>query len=297
MAVVGRMIELRIPVSRELADILEGHFCEDYQEIWMLRENHLTGAQTLCGFFASPEAAEAGRMELAQAIPDLPEGGEQLVVEDQDWKEAYKLHFKPWSDRGLHWVPVWEKDSYPLPDGDQIVYLDPGMAFGTGNHETTRLCVRRLLDAKEEWGEAIVEKSVIDAGCGSGILAISARKVGFSPVYAFDNDPDAVSISRENEQLCGLDGQIEFVWADLIQGLKGRTADLIMANILAPILIDHARVIIDALNPGGRLILSGILGPQAEEVQSAFVGASGRRFEVSSREDGEWADVVLVDIS
>ncbi|MCC5834280.1 MAG: 50S ribosomal protein L11 methyltransferase [Opitutales bacterium] len=297
MAVVGRMIELRIPVSRELADILEGHFCEDYQETWMLRENHLTGAQTLCGFFASPEAAEAGRMELAQTIPDLPEGGEHLVVEDQDWKEAYKLHFKPWSDRGLHWVPIWEKHSYPLPEGDQIVYLDPGMAFGTGNHETTRLCVRRLLDAKEEWGGTIAEKSVIDAGCGSGILAISARKVGFSPVYAFDNDPDAVSISRENEQLCDLDGQIEFVWADLVQGLEGRKADLIMANILAPILIDHARILVDALNPGGRLILSGILGPQAEEVQAAFVAASGRRFEVSSRSDGEWADVVLVDIT
>lgn len=289
------MIELRIPVSRELADILEGFFCEAYQETWMLRENHLTGAQTLCGFFASPEAAEAGRMELAQQVVDLPEGGEQLVVEDQDWKEAYKLHFKSWSDRGLHWVPIWEKESYRLPEGDQIVYLDPGMAFGTGNHETTRLCVRRLLDAKAQWGADIGSKSVIDAGCGSGILAISARKLGFPSVYAFDNDPDAVSISQDNERLCDLEGQIEFVWADLVKGLQDRKADLIMANILAPILIDHARILVDALNSGGILILSGILGPQAEEVEAAFVAASSRNFEVSSRTDGEWADVVLVE--
>lgn len=289
------MIELRIPVSRELADRLEGHFCEDYQETWMLRENHLTGAQTLCGFFESPEAADSGRMELARLFPDLPDGGERIVVEDQDWKEAYKLHFKPWSDRGLHWVPIWEKESYQLPHGEQIVYLDPGMAFGTGNHETTRLCVRRLLDARGQWAGEVAGKSVIDAGCGSGILAISARKLGFVKVYGFDNDPDSVSISRDNEKLCDLEGEIEFAWADLVDGLSGRSADLIMANILAPILIDHADLLINALNPGGTLILSGILGPQAEEVQTAFLAASARRFEVSSRTDGEWADVVLVE--
>jgi ribosomal protein L11 methyltransferase len=288
------MIELRIVVEPETTDALEAYFCEEYQENWMLREEWKTGENTLCGFFESREVGESALALLRKDFPRLSNEVQWLEVVDQDWQEAYKLHFKPWTDRGLHWVPIWEKESYVLPQGDQIVYLDPGMAFGTGNHETTRLCVRRLLDYRDGLdASAISDKSVIDAGCGSGILAISAAKLGFDLVYAFDNDPDAVSISRENELLCDLNGSIEFAWADLKEGLAGRKADLVMANILAPILIDHATIIAGAVADKGVLILSGILTHQAEGVKRAFLRHCPETTKVSSREDGEWADVVL----
>ena len=172
------------------------------------------------------------------------------------------------------------------------------MAFGTGNHETTRLCVRRLLDARDRWGAAnCATKSVIDAGCGSGILAISARKLGFAPVYGFDLDPDSVTISVDNAQLCAVEGQVEFLWHDLIEGLKGRTCDLLMANILANVLCAHSEVLLQSVKPGGVLILSGILAKEVEGVRVHFAAHAreiwGSCLMAESRVDGDWADVEL----
>jgi ribosomal protein L11 methyltransferase len=169
------------------------------------------------------------------------------------------------------------------------------MAFGTGNHETTRLCVRRLLDARDEWGGAVAEKRVIDAGCGSGILAISARKLGFEDIFAFDNDPESVRISRDNEILCGIKGSIDFKWADLNDGLKGTPGDLVLANILADILIDHAHILCGAVRPGGRLVLSGILARELDGVHAAFAADIAKRTGIApardARVDGEWGDL------
>jgi ribosomal protein L11 methyltransferase len=290
------VIELRLAVDAELARRLEDFFCEDCQHYWLLEENWKTGEQFLRGFFEDPAALDAELAALRGRFPAL--AGEPAVSElaDRDWKEAYKLHFKPWSERGLHWVPVWERDSYPLPPGDQIVYLDPGMAFGTGNHETTRLCVRRLLDARDAWGPGIAGKRVIDAGCGSGILAISARKIGFTDVHGFDLDPDSVRISLDNERLCGLPGDIAFRWANLHDGLAGQSGDLLLVNILASVLCDHAALLCRAVRPGGWLVLSGILAREAGDVHAVFApevaritGAAAPA--IDSRIDGDWADL------
>ncbi|NBD37100.1 MAG: methyltransferase, partial [Verrucomicrobia bacterium] len=187
---------------------------------------------------------------------------------------------------------VWEKDRYELPPGEEIVYLDPGMAFGTGNHETTRLCVRRLLDARDDWVGEAPRKSVIDAGCGSGILAISARKLGFREIFAFDNDPDSVRISLDNARLCSVENTIEFRWADLRAGLADRSVDLLLANILSPVLCAHAGLLIAALRPGGRLVLSGILDKEKHEVHGTFTEVLGQPgHPLDSRTDGDWADL------
>jgi ribosomal protein L11 methyltransferase len=290
------MIELRLPVDSELAARLEDHFCEEYQQCWLLEENWKTHEQFLRGFFETSEELNAALASLRETFPSLPAGATVSELADRDWKEAYKLHFKPWSERGLHWVPVWERDNYQLPAGEQIVYLDPGMAFGTGNHETTRLCVRRLLDARDEWGGAVPEKSVIDAGCGSGILAISARKVGFADVHGFDNDPDSIRISLDNEKLCELEGSIEFRWADLNEGLKQRTGDLLLVNILANILCDHAELLCRSVKPNGWLVLSGILAREVEQVHAVFApiaaAITGVDPAMDARTDGDWADLV-----
>jgi ribosomal protein L11 methyltransferase len=290
------VIEIRLPVEAQLSQRLEDFFCEEFQQCWMLYENRKTGAMQLRGFFEEKAAFKSEFSALRERFPELGSGPEVLTLADRDWKEAYKLHFKPWHERGLHWVPVWERDHYQLPEGEQIVYLDPGMAFGTGNHETTRLCVRRLLDARDEWGCAIEEKRVIDGGCGSGILAISARKIGFTDVYGFDNDPDSVRISLDNEKLCDLEGTITFRWADLVEGLKGESGDLLLVNILANILCDHAELLCRSVRPGGKLVLSGILAREVEDVHAVFApvmeSITGTMPAMDSRSEGDWADLL-----
>lgn len=286
------MIELRMPVDPALADELEEHFCMDHQQCWMLHENWQTHKHELRGFFECREDADTELEKLREHFPALAGMPELRELADRDWKEAYKLHFKPWHERGLHWVPVWEKDGYELPPGEEIVYLDPGMAFGTGNHETTRLCVRRLLDARDDWAGDLPRKTVIDAGCGSGILAISARKLGFREIFAFDNDPDSVRISLDNARLCEVEGRIAFQWADLQEGLQGRSADLLLANILSPVLCAHAGLLVAAVRPGGRLVLSGILDREKQEVHATFAEALGQPgLPLDSRTDGDWADL------
>ncbi len=289
------MIEARIVIDPELAQVLEDAFCEDYQEIWMLHENWKTREQQLRGYFVSQEQLDAEWAALRARVPGLGEISETLMMEDADWKEAYKLHFKPWSERGLHWVPIWEKDTYSLPPSEQIVYLDPGMAFGTGNHETTRLCVRRLLDARDRWAGAQASKSVMDAGCGSGILAISAAKLGFGQLFGFDNDPDSVRISIENAALCEEQGRIDFQWMDLVQGLEDRKADLLLVNILGDVLCAHATLLCGAVLPGGELVLSGILAHEIPDVHAVFApiieAMTGKTPVLDSRTDGDWADL------
>jgi ribosomal protein L11 methyltransferase len=293
------MLEWRIPVDHALAAALEDWFCEDVQPHWLLDEHWQTGAHTLRGFFADAGLAAAELARLRARFPAVGEPAEARELADRDWQEAYKIHFKPWHERGLHWVPVWESAQYPLPPGEQMVVLDPGMAFGTGNHETTRLCARRLLDARDAWhGAGLARRSVIDAGCGSGILAISAAKLGFGTVRGFDLDPDSVRISIENEQLCGLAGRIEWSWAGLADGLAGDSADLLMANILADVLCAHADLLLGAIRPGGWLVLSGILAHEIDAVRGIFSARAealwGAASAPDSRSDGEWADLRLL---
>jgi ribosomal protein L11 methyltransferase len=293
------MLRLRIAVDAAQAARLEAYFCEEYQQSWLLDSSPDGSTQALVGYFDDAAALAAGEALVRAAFPDLAPQSEVSPVVDQDWKEAYKLHFKPWSDRGLHWVPVWERDHYPLPPGDEIVYLDPGMAFGTGNHETTRLCVRRLLDARDARGGSLAGVSVVDAGCGSGILAISAAKLGCAPILGFDNDPDAVTISIDNARLCGVEDAITFRWAGLPDGLES-PCDVLMANILANVLCVYDTALLDAVKPGGHLILSGILAKEGPAIRDHFTTAACRVWGThglaltDQRFDGDWADVLLV---
>lgn len=291
------MYQLFVPVSAEQAEALEAHFCEDYQTHWMLFENEKLQTHELRGYFANEAEALKELDALRGDFPELPDNADGKPLEDKDWKEAYKLHFKAWSDRGLHFVPVWERETYRLPSGGEIVLLDPGMAFGTGNHETTRLCLRRLLDAREAWGKSTAEKQVIDAGCGSGILAIAAAKAGFGSIYGFDNDPDSVRISLDNAKLCEVADRIEFIWQGLDEGLAGRQGDLVLANILAPILMQFSRPLLNAVKPGGRLALSGILASEVDAVQAHFEPLVSQSWKglasIDQRRDDEWADLLL----
>lgn len=284
--------EFKIEVVLGAVAAIEELLAEHEEQQLMVLEDKPSGRAWLTGYF---EAADAARTAWHRFGPMLdPEwlATDPLISElaDKDWKESYKEHFKAWQFGRLHWVPVWEREAFRLPVGDEVLWLDPGMAFGTGNHETTRLVVERLVALAATGG---VAGRVIDAGCGSGILALSAMKLGYTRVAAFDNDPLAVDVSRENAVLNGLDGRIDFYVGDLVTGLAGRQAEVVLANIQADVLTKFARELLGAVAPGGTLVLSGILAVEIDQVRRAFA-ALVPEWKSESRAMGEWCDLLLM---
>ncbi len=187
-------------------------------------------------------------------------------VSTEDWSNSWKANFKPLRvGRRLLIVPSWEKVQ-PCPD-DLVLHLDPGMAFGTGGHETTRLCLE-LLEQIMDNMPTLLTPSVLDLGTGSGILAMAAVQLGAGRVCAVDIDPDAVEVARENLAINGLLEQVECSTTPL-ESLSG-SFDVILANILAEELVRLAPALAERLAPGGSLVLSGILGEKERLVRSGF---------------------------
>lgn len=188
------------------------------------------------------------------------------AVNSEDWSSSWKVHFKPLRiGKRLLIVPTWE-DVIEVP-GDLVLRIDPGMAFGTGGHETTRLCLELL----EQIMENRVPKSspsLLDLGTGSGILAMAASLLGCGRILALDIDPDAVIVARENLELNHLSGSIECGTVPL--ELLTEKYDTILANILAEELVRLAPYLADRMLPGGSLILSGILAEKESLVRQGF---------------------------
>lgn len=189
----------------------------------------------------------------------------EIVTEglsEDDWAESWKQYYKPVHLEKITIVPAWEK--YEASGGEIIVRMDPGMAFGTGTHETTRLVIRLL----EE--ESVEGLRVLDVGTGSGILSICASKLGAKSCNAYDIDPVAVKVARENVR----DGGIENITvgvSDLLRDVdvsQGKY-DICLANIVADIIIRMLPDVRDYLKAGAPLILSGIINERAEEVRLA----------------------------
>ncbi|MGE8294226.1 MAG: 50S ribosomal protein L11 methyltransferase [Pseudomonas sp.] len=184
-------------------------------------------------------------------------------IEDQDWERSWMDNFQPMRFGQRLWiVPSWH--AAPEPDAVNLL-LDPGLAFGTGTHPTTALCL--------EWldGQTLDNCSVLDFGCGSGILAIAALLLGAPQAVGTDIDPQALEASRDNASRNGIDPARFPVYlpADLPQ----QPADVVVANILAGPLVSLAPQITALVKAGGRLALSGILAEQADEVRAAYAGA------------------------
>ncbi|MGC4074814.1 MAG: 50S ribosomal protein L11 methyltransferase [Nibricoccus sp.] len=285
------LFEIKAEIPVFAADETDNVLLELGVEGWSLLEDAIAKRAWVVGVFTSAEEAEERWEELRPALPAEPlHEAERRALGDRDWKDSYKAHFKAWKFGRLHWVPIWEKEAYVLPAGDVAIWLDPGLAFGTGNHETTRLCIERLI-ALEGVG-AKSSTRVIDAGCGSGILALSAAKLGYQHVEAFDNDPEAVRVSEENAAMNSAAGAVKFFVGDLISGLAGRQAEIVLANIQADVLMRFAKELTGVVAPGGALILSGILAHENEQVRAAFVAAVPG-WAVEARTMGEWSDVLL----
>ena len=230
-----------------------------------------------------PDSADAPRAAAALAAAGRIVGLELVpttgTIPDEDWKLSYRKHFKVEviSPR-LVVRPPWEAVT-PAPD-QKVLTLDPGIAFGTGQHPTTRAC----LDAIDALAAEDAGRTFLDVGCGSGILAIAAALEGFRDVRGFDNDPDAVRNANENAAANGL-GEF-FFDGDLSAPGVAAPADVVAANVLAPVLVRFAREVSALVNLGGRLILSGILDEQYAEVRAAYTALGFA--EISSRLIGEW---------
>ncbi|MBD7975996.1 50S ribosomal protein L11 methyltransferase [Serpens gallinarum] len=181
-------------------------------------------------------------------------------IEDQDWERSWMDNFQPMRfGRRLWIVPSWHEA--PEPDAVNLL-LDPGLAFGTGTHPTTALCLQ-WLDS-----QALEGCTVLDFGCGSGILAIAALLLGAEHAVGTDIDPQAVEASRDNATRNGIDPARFPVY--LPENLPQEQADVVVANILAGPLVALAPQITSLVKTGGRLALSGILAEQAEEVRAAY---------------------------
>ena len=218
------------------------------------------------GYFASEEAARLAWLAIENA-----EGVLQASIRpcpNKDWTTFWRHHFKPQAiGRGLYILPEWLRAD-PLPAAAaerKLVLVNPGLSFGTGDHFTTRFCLE-CIDTLA--GQGFHPNAVLDAGCGSAILAIAARKLGWSNILAVDNDPVAINQARENLELNGVADGIRCEVMDLTQSWPKERFDLVIANIYGGLLIELAPRLLRAASK--TLILSGIRAIEADAVSSVF---------------------------
>ncbi len=221
---------------------------------------------------------------LEETLLTLREAAERELtirfVAEEDWADSWKQYFKP-QKIGQNFVvrPSWEE--YEASEGDRVILIDPGMAFGTGLHATTRLCLRAL--------ETLVQPgdSIADVGTGSGILAIGAILLGAKEVISTDNDPLAVKIAIENAELNNLAQKIS---VEVSEVPPTGLFEIVVANILPDVILGMADELVNAVKPGGYLIVSGIIDRRAEDVRQGLL-TRGLTDLVTTAE-AEWVAIV-----
>ena len=270
-------IQLQIPADPDNADQLEDLLMEMGCDAVSMEDaadqplyepdpgtTPLWSQTTVTGLFDSDRDIEqlcadvrnAWHQQTQQALPEI----EVTLVEDKDWERAWMDNFQPLKFGERLWiVPSWHEA--PDPDAANLM-LDPGLAFGTGTHPTTALCL--------EWldGQDVQGKQVIDYGCGSGILGLAALLLGANLVIGVDTDPQALEASRENARRNGVDDSKLALY--LPEDEPDKQADVMLANILAQPLIGLAPHLASRTRPGGDLVLSGILSNQVREVMAVY---------------------------
>lgn len=284
-------VQIRINSTKENAEIISDELMElgcpsvtfvDAKDTPIyepkLGEVTLWADTTVIGLFDASVDMQAITEHLAQ-MPILQENFVCKVeqLEDKDWEREWMDNFHPIQFGERLWIcPSWRD----IPDPSAVnVLLDPGLAFGTGTHNTTALCLR-WLDSLDLSG-----KTVVDFGCGSGILGIAALKLGAKRVIGIDIDPQALEASRDNAERNGVADQLEVY---LPEDQPEFEADILVANILAQPLRELHHVILGLLKSGGEFALSGILEEQVTSVEDIYRQYAELE---TSQQDGEWMRV------
>lgn len=242
---------------------------------------------TVKAWLAEAADIEQDRIRLEQGVSEIRELGLGQIdppaygwVQEEDWANAWKEYFKPLrTGERLMVIPSWE--TYDLQPGDLPLYLDPGMAFGTGAHATTGLCLR--------WLERLVKPgaSVLDVGTGSGILAIAAARLGAGRIVALDVDPVAVQVAQENVNKNGVTAEVRLTTLDQVED---EPVDLVIANIIASVIIDLLPEVALRMKSGGRFLASGIIAAKKQAVLDAVTETWLLPMEV--REEGGWVAIL-----
>ena len=203
-------------------------------------------------------------------------------VKDEDWSEVWKQFYKPFrAGKSLVVKPTWEP--YAPKPGDRVIEIDPGMAFGSGTHETTGMCLE-LLEEAVHGGER-----VIDVGTGSGILAIGAALLGAKDVLAIDIDPTAVKVARENVAHNHLEQTVTTLEGNLLEKVDAQ-CEVCVANIIADVICMFAAPLNEHIVPGGLFICSGIIKEREQDVTGALLAAGYTILDI--RRKGEWVAMI-----
>lgn len=234
-------------------------------------ETPLWNEMQLQALFPGDSDAEAIRAALATAEPSLDFSGATFeVIEDQDWERAWMDQYEPLQFGRRTWIVPWnaELPAAAAEQGEEaaVIRLDPGLAFGSGTHPTTALCLS-WLDGLADRG-LLNGQPVLDFGCGSGILALAALRLGAASAVGVDNDPQAVTATADNAERNGLDSSLTVYLSE--QEPTGVEYPVVVANILAKALVELNAVIGSRVAPGGVIAMSGILKGQEDEVIAAY---------------------------
>lgn len=269
----------------------QGPLTWDFADINILE--HKGNAAVVKAYFSEEDNIEQIVETVKQKLQEIKELGLDIgegkvsykKMHEEDWANNWKQYYKPVKITDKIVIkPIWEE--YEKKDNELIIELDPGMAFGTGTHETTRMCIKAL----DKYVKP--NTTVFDVGCGSGILAIAAAKLGANHVVGVDLDPVAVDSSKENISFNDL-SNIEVLEGNLLDVVQGK-ADIVVANIIAEIICVLTEDVKKALNEGGLFIVSGIIHDRVEMVKEKFAECGFEVVEINK--DGEWNCIVAKSI-
>lgn len=250
--------------TSDLAELIKSDIIWDYVDESLLIKNEIV---KVSGYFQEDESVEndiSKTLEILKGNSPFNLGSLEMttsVVDDTDWLNEWKKYYQPIHAGKIVVVPKWI--NYPQKEDEFIVKLDPGMAFGTGSHESTFMCLSLLNEIQ------VKDKTVIDVGTGSGILGIASAVMGARSVEAYDIDDIAVDAARENASLNDIANVFSADNANLIDKTKNKF-DIALANITADILIDLSKSISEYLNKNGKLIISGVIATRKDSVVDAF---------------------------
>lgn len=272
---LNSLIQISVAIAPAAEDAVSELLTTLFQQPSSIYTHADTGATTATVYIPQKGfSAAAAKRALVKALSELRKNGLDVgpgkiqisKIRRENWAESWKKHFKPIEvGEKLLIKPSWSKRK--ARKGEAVVILDPGLSFGTGQHATTSFCLEQIVACRKK-----TNQSLLDIGSGSGILAISAAKLGYAPVQAFDFDPEAVRVSRENCKRNRVDKVVRPAQQDLTKLPKtaSRKFDIVCANLIYDLLIAEAEKIVNRVKPDGDLLLAGILKTQFPQVRRAF---------------------------